>query len=201
MNNKTLKYDVVIFCGGTSGCSCAYNCAKQGLKTLLIEKRNHLGGLMTSGLVVPVMKSSVDNLNCDYYKKIIVYNLLVCYNKTMLKKFKSFGFNLNETQLNQFEKYFELLVEYNQKFNITAITERDEVIYKHFIDSALGVEMFKCSKLIDIGSGGGFPAIPLKILLPSLSITLMDATEKKCEFLKRVTHQKSSPIFVRVAQY
>ena len=71
MNNKTLKYDVVIFGGGTSGCSCAYNCAKQGLKTLLIEKRNHLGGLMTSGLVVPVMKSSVDNLNCDYYKKII----------------------------------------------------------------------------------------------------------------------------------
>ena len=104
----------------------------------------------------------------------------------MLKKFKSFGFTLNETQLNQFEKYFELLVEYNQKFNITAITERDEVIYKHFIDSALGVEMFKCSKLIDIGSGGGFPAIPLKILLPSLSITLMDATEKKCEFLKIV---------------
>jgi len=71
MKNKILNYDVVIIGGGTSGCACAYNCAKNNLKTLLVEKNNHLGGLMTSGLVVPVMKSSVDNLNCTYYKKLI----------------------------------------------------------------------------------------------------------------------------------
>lgn len=69
---NNLKYDVVIVGGGTSGCACAYNCAKLGLKTLLIEKNNFLGGLMTGGLVVPVMKSSVDNLNCDYYDELVL---------------------------------------------------------------------------------------------------------------------------------
>lgn len=69
--NNILNYDVVIIGGGTSGCACAYNCAKNGLKTLLVEKNNFLGGLMTGGLVVPIMKSSVDEINCDYYKKLI----------------------------------------------------------------------------------------------------------------------------------
>ncbi|MBR3604435.1 MAG: FAD-dependent oxidoreductase [Candidatus Gastranaerophilales bacterium] len=68
---KTMKYDVVIVGGGTSGCACAYNCAKNNLKTLLIEKNNFLGGLMTGGLVVPIMKSSVENINCEYYDKLI----------------------------------------------------------------------------------------------------------------------------------
>lgn len=68
---KENKYDVVIVGGGTSGCACAYNCANLGLKTLLVEKNNFLGGLMTGGLVVPVMKSSTSDLNCDYYKKLV----------------------------------------------------------------------------------------------------------------------------------
>ena len=80
---KNQKYDVVIVGGGTSGCACAYNCAKNGLKTLLVEKNNFLGGLMTGGLVVPIMKSSVDDLNCDYYKKLIEtakkYNAQITY--------------------------------------------------------------------------------------------------------------------------
>ena len=78
-----LIYDVVIAGGGTSGCACAYNCAKLGLKTLLVEKNNYLGGLMTGGLVVPVMKSSVDDLNSDYYKELIQtakkYNAQITY--------------------------------------------------------------------------------------------------------------------------
>ncbi len=65
------KYDVVIIGGGTSGCACAYTCAKNNLKTLLVEKNNYLGGLMTGGLVTPIMKSSVGDLNTDYYKKLI----------------------------------------------------------------------------------------------------------------------------------
>ena len=69
--DKLSKYDVLIVGGGTSGCACAYNCAKLGLKTLLIEKNNFLGGLMTGGLVVPIMKSSVEDLNCGFYKKLI----------------------------------------------------------------------------------------------------------------------------------
>lgn len=66
-----LKYDALIIGGGTSGCACAYICAKYGLKTLLVEKNNFLGGLMTGGLVVPIMKSSIDETNCEYYKKLI----------------------------------------------------------------------------------------------------------------------------------
>ena len=69
INNK--KYDVVIVGGGTAGCACAYNCANLGLTTLLVEKNNFLGGLMTGGLVVPVMNSSTCNLNCNYYNLLV----------------------------------------------------------------------------------------------------------------------------------
>ena len=68
---NSMKYDVFIAGGGTSGCACAYMCAKLGLKTLLIEKNNFLGGLMTGGLVVPVMNSSDNTVNCEYYKKLV----------------------------------------------------------------------------------------------------------------------------------
>jgi len=81
--DKLKKYDVVIIGGGTSGCACAYTCAKNNLKTLLVEKNNFLGGLMTGGLVTPIMKSSVDNLNCKFYKKLIKtakkYNSQITY--------------------------------------------------------------------------------------------------------------------------
>lgn len=78
-----MKYDVIIIGGGTSGCSCAYNCAKLGLMTLLVEKNNYLGGLMTGGLVTPVMKSSVNDINCDFYNKLVLhakkYNAQITY--------------------------------------------------------------------------------------------------------------------------
>lgn len=104
----------------------------------------------------------------------------------MLKSFMKEGFSINKNQLNKFEKYYKLLAEYNEKFNITAITEKEEVVYKHFIDSLYGAEMFKCKKVIDVGSGGGFPSIPLKIFNDDLEMTLLEATGKKCEFLKTV---------------
>ena len=71
LDAKKLEYDVVIVGGGISGVSCAYNCAKLNLKTLLIEKENYLGGDITGGLVVPVMKSESKNLNCDFYHNLI----------------------------------------------------------------------------------------------------------------------------------
>ena len=104
----------------------------------------------------------------------------------MEKLFKEYGLNIDENKKNLFNSYFSLLTEYNSRFNITAITDEREVIVKHFIDSALGVELLKGETLADVGSGGGFPAIPLKIIKPDLKITLIEATEKKCEFLKTV---------------
>ena len=100
--------------------------------------------------------------------------------------FKSAGIILSEKQLNQFKRYKELLLEYNERFNITAITDEEEIIKKHFIDSLTGSEFFEGKTHIDIGSGGGFPAIPNKIFNPSLDVTLLEATEKKCNFLNIV---------------
>ncbi len=104
----------------------------------------------------------------------------------MKNLFIKYGLNLTENQIDKFNKYYELLITYNQKFNITAITDKKEVYVKHFIDSALGAKLFLKGSLIDVGSGGGFPAIPIKILNEDLEITLLEATGKKCGFLETV---------------
>jgi 16S rRNA (guanine527-N7)-methyltransferase len=103
--------------------------------------------------------------------------------------FVNCGIDINITQKEKFNRYFELLVYYNQKFNITAITEKEEVYKKHFIDSILGLDYIDCGKVIDIGAGGGFPSLPLKIMNNSLNMTLLEATGKKCEFLKTVVKE------------
>ncbi|MBQ7339366.1 MAG: 16S rRNA (guanine(527)-N(7))-methyltransferase RsmG [Clostridia bacterium] len=103
----------------------------------------------------------------------------------MEKIFEKNGIKLNKEKLEKFEKYYSLLVDYNQKFNITAITEREEIIVKHFVDSILNVDKLK-GKLLDVGSGGGFPALPLKIVNENLSVSLVESTGKKCEFLREV---------------
>lgn len=103
--------------------------------------------------------------------------------------FTEYGINVDEKQKNQFKTYYKLLKEYNEKFNLTAITEEKEVYIKHFIDSAIAVELLNGDTLIDIGSGGGFPALPIKIMRPDLKVTLLDATEKKCDFLKIVAKE------------
>jgi 16S rRNA (guanine527-N7)-methyltransferase len=103
--------------------------------------------------------------------------------------FNNYKINLSKEKQEKFEKYYCLLREYNEKFNITAIIEREEVYKKHFIDSLLGVDKINGETLIDIGSGGGFPAIPLKIYFDNLKVTLVEATGKKCEFLKTVVKE------------
>ena len=96
----------------------------------------------------------------------------------MKNLFNKFNLDISDIQREKFEKYYELLVYYNSKFNITAITEKNEVIIKHFIDSALGYNKVNFGKVIDVGSGGGFPAIPLKIMNDDLDLTLLEATGK-----------------------
>ena len=103
--------------------------------------------------------------------------------------FLEYGINLTDDQLEKFNKYYELLIFYNERFNITAITEKIDVYKKHFIDSILGAELITSGSLIDVGSGGGFPAIPLKIMSENLSVTLLEATGKKCEFLRTVVKE------------
>ena len=107
----------------------------------------------------------------------------------MKEKFFTYGITISDEQQEKFENYYRLLTFYNDRFNITAITEKNEVIEKHFIDSCLGHKLLTKGLLIDVGAGGGFPSIPLKILNPELKMVLLEATGKKCEFLREVVKE------------
>jgi 16S rRNA (guanine527-N7)-methyltransferase len=103
--------------------------------------------------------------------------------------FDHFGLELSDFQKQQFERYLELLLEWNQKFNLTAITEPEDVWIKHFLDSLLitRAQAWQGKGLVaDLGSGAGFPGIPLKILCPDLQVVLFEASAKKTEFLNMV---------------
>ncbi|WP_248929323.1 16S rRNA (guanine(527)-N(7))-methyltransferase RsmG [Paenibacillus hamazuiensis] len=96
---------------------------------------------------------------------------------------------LTDSQLLQFENYYKELVSWNEKMNLTAITERDQVYIKHFFDSlsvSFFVPMNNISSMADIGSGAGFPSIPLKIVFPHLSLTIVDSLNKRIQFLNHL---------------
>lgn len=102
---------------------------------------------------------------------------------------KELGISLNDFQIKQFLKYYELLIEKNKVMNLTAITEFEEVVIKHFIDSISIAKYFdveNVKNIIDIGTGAGFPGIPLKIAYPHLNITLLDSLNKRIKFLAEV---------------
>ena len=100
-------------------------------------------------------------------------------------KVKELGIELNEHQVNQYNKYYELLVEYNKVMNLTGITEYEDVLEKHFYDSLTMISKVNLnnSSLVDIGAGAGFPCIPLKIAFPSLDVTVVDSLTKRMTFL------------------
>ena len=100
---------------------------------------------------------------------------------------EALGIHMDQEKIDQFVIHARELVQWNQKVNLTAITKPREIAVKHFIDSlAPAPHIPTDASLLDIGSGGGFPGIPLKILLPSLSVTLIDASRKKVSFLKHM---------------
>lgn len=101
--------------------------------------------------------------------------------------FKKNNIALSEEQEEKFLKYYDFLVSENQKYNLTAITSREDVFYKHFLDSVLPEsEITKNARIIDIGSGAGFPAVPLKIVRPDLKFTLVDSLNKRVNFLNQL---------------
>ncbi|MEK4630494.1 MAG: 16S rRNA (guanine(527)-N(7))-methyltransferase RsmG [Solibacillus sp.] len=102
------------------------------------------------------------------------------------------GIELSEQQIAQFKKYFELLVEWNEKMNLTAITDFEGVYLKHFYDSISASFYFdftKVTTVCDVGAGAGFPSIPIKICFPHLKITIVDSLNKRITFLNHLTNE------------
>lgn len=105
---------------------------------------------------------------------------------------KQYEYEVFEKNREQFEAFRQILLEYNQKYNLTTIIEERDVYYKHFLDSAAGAHLFReNARVAEIGSGAGFPSIPLKILRPDLKIELFESVGKKCKFLRAAVDKLS----------
>ncbi|MCH4168180.1 MAG: 16S rRNA (guanine(527)-N(7))-methyltransferase RsmG [Streptococcaceae bacterium] len=104
-----------------------------------------------------------------------------------IEQLKRDGLNLSQQQVQQFNAYFHLLVEWNQKINLTAIVEEEEVYLKHFYDSIAPISHQlinnQAVRLLDVGAGAGFPSIPMKIIFPELEIHILDSLNKRLTFL------------------
>lgn len=110
----------------------------------------------------------------------------------LVSSFKSINYDLKDVQIEQFIKFYEMLVETNKVMNLTTITEYENVVIKHFVDSTLALtvaDLTKYNSMIDVGTGAGFPGIPLKIAFPHLKVTLLDSLNKRINFLNEVIRE------------
>lgn len=114
--------------------------------------------------------------------------MLEGYYGILTERASQFGLQLNANMLGMFSSYARLLVEWNEKINLTSITDEEGIAVKHFIDSLTASPLIESGKsLIDVGTGAGFPGIPLKISRENLKVTLLDSLDKRVKFLSEVT--------------
>lgn len=111
--------------------------------------------------------------------------------KELLEKtFKKYNILYNSNQINNFLKYYKMLINYNKSHNLTSITDIPDVVIKHYLDSVLPFQLIEDnSKIIDLGCGGGFPSIPLKIMNESFDFTAVDSVSKKTDFVRSVANE------------
>ena len=113
--------------------------------------------------------------------------------ETFIAQCAAHGLVLNDQQIAQFERYFQLLVEWNEKMNLTAITQREEVYLKHFYDCLMALWNMPLEEyalqLCDVGAGAGFPSIPLKIAHPELQVTIVDSLQKRLTFIEHLAEE------------
>ena len=191
---KKCKYDVVIIGGGASGCACAYTCAKKNLKTLLVEKNNYLGGLMTGGLVIPVMKSSLKNLNTSFYKALVKkankYDAQLTYsdgndgwfNPELLKIVLDDLLKIKNLDI-LFESQISNVVVKNKKISSIEIASNMlsiPIVSKYYVDCSGSGVLSKLSGCEFLNDSNQKQKNSLRFILSNVDI------EKFCKFIKSV---------------